>query len=56
MIYERGIKEAKFKASAAKEKRTSFFLDSWPFNMGSIGCSKTSLRNYHYMMLKRSQF
>jgi hypothetical protein len=28
MIYERGIKEAKFKASAAKKKRTAFFLDS----------------------------
>jgi len=27
-----------------------YFLDSWPLKLGPIGCSKTSVRNYHYSL------
>jgi hypothetical protein len=29
---------------------TGFLLDSWPLNMGPIGCPETSVRNYHYSL------
>jgi len=31
-------------------RKLAFFLDSWPFRMGLLGCHKMSVRNYHYLL------
>ena len=32
-----------------------FFLDSWAMKMGSIGCTETSVRNYHYSLSNNAE-
>jgi hypothetical protein len=34
---------------------TGFLLDSWTLRMGPIGCTETSVRNYHYLLCNNSE-
>jgi hypothetical protein len=42
------VKNARFQASTAKKVRSALFFHYLPLKMGSIGCPKTSERNYYY--------
>jgi len=36
--------------SEGQESKSSVFVDSWPPQMGPMGCPETSVRNYHYSL------
>jgi hypothetical protein len=57
-----GLRELRFSVyyAASRGNSSPTFRENlsvhWPLEMGLIGCSETSIRNYHYSLLRRAQF